>query len=161
MSVGTANHGGYPLYRCSPVSDCTARVTVSAELVERVVMEEVKRRLEGIRGSARREDWIGEAVRELGEREQELDSAVRAFSGLDDVASARERLLELRDRRDQARDRLAELQAAVGPAVTVTAGDTEMLTLDERRALVRAVIDRVVIAPGRGAGRITVEARGE
>ena len=84
---------------------------------------------------------------------------MRAFTGLDDVDAARERLAELRDARDAARDRLAELQAAVVPAVTVSAGDWDSLSLDGRRALVRAVIDRVVIAPGRGPDRITIEPR--
>ena len=79
---------------------------------------------------------------ELERAEQELDAAVRAFTGLDDVDAARDRLLELREHRDAARDRLAELQAAAAPAVTVTAGDWDVLTLDEQRALIRAVIDR-------------------
>jgi hypothetical protein len=52
-----------------------------------------------------------------------------------------------------------ELRAATAPSVTVRAGDWELLTLDERRALVRAVIERVMIAPGRGSERITIEAR--
>jgi site-specific DNA recombinase len=161
MSVGTANHGGYPLYRCSPTSDCAARVTVSATLVERVVVEEIQRLLADVQGGATVADGIGEAERELEAGEQELAAAVRAFSGLEDVEAARDRLLELRDRRDRARDRLAELQAAAAPAVTVTAGDWDLLTLDEQRALIRVVIDRVNVAPGRGRERISVQARGE
>ena len=82
--------------------------------------------------------------------ENELDAAVRAFSGLDDVDAARERLAALRDARDAARDRLDELQAAVLPAVTLTADDWDLLTLAERRDLIRAVVDRAVVTPGRG-----------
>jgi hypothetical protein len=161
MSVGTANHGGYPLYRCSPTSDCSARVTVSADLVERVVVEEVKRLLEGVTGSASGAESIEGAERDVQHVEHELDAAVAAFSGLDDVAAARDRLLELREQRDQARDRVAELQAAVGPRLTVAAGDWDVLTLAERRALIRAVLDRVDVAPGRGADRITIQPRGQ
>ena len=114
-----------------------------------------------IEGSASMVDGVAEAERELDLREQELDAAVRAFSGLDDVEAARERLLQLRGERDRARERLDDLQAAVVPTVRVRADDWDVLILDERRALIRAVIDRVTVAPGRGADRITVYPRGE
>jgi hypothetical protein len=42
MVVGTARHGEYALYRCSPTSDCTARSTISAEMIEALVIEETK-----------------------------------------------------------------------------------------------------------------------
>jgi hypothetical protein len=68
----------------------------------------------------------------------------------------------LRDERGQARDRLSELQAAAVPAVTVSAsGDWDSLTLDERRALIRAIVERADVAPGRGQGRIAIHPRGE
>ncbi len=87
---------------------------------------------------------------------------MRAFSGLEDVDAARERLLELRAERERAHDRVLELQAAAAPAITVSAGgDWDELTLDERRALIRAVVERAVVAPGRGADRVTVELQGE
>jgi hypothetical protein len=114
-----------------------------------------------MQGTATVAAGIGEAERALERCEHELDAAVQAFTGLEDVTSARERLLELRDRRDRARERLAELRAAAAPAVTINAGsDWTMLTLEKQRALVRAVIDRVTVAPGRGTGRITVQPRG-
>ena len=90
----------------------------------------------------------------------ELDAAVRAFQGLDDVDAARERLPELRVGRDRTRERLAELEAAAAPAVTISAsGDWDDLTLDERRALITAVVLRADVAPGRGSDRISVQAR--
>lgn len=162
MVVGTAHNGEYPLYRCNPTSDCPRRVTVSAELAERVVIAEVKCLLAGVRGTAAVADESAAVERELDERERELDAAVRAFSGLDDVEVARERLLELRDARDATRARLAELRAAAGPTLTISATeDWDLLTLDEQRALVRAVIERVDVAPGRGASRLAVTARVE
>ena len=49
-------------------------------------------------------------------------------------------------------------ESATVPAVTVTAGDWPRLTVDERRALIRATIAEAVVAPGgRGADRITVK----
>ena len=161
MVVGTANRSAYYLYRCPPNGDCTQRVTISAELAERVVVDHVREQLEGMSGTASGDNAIADAERELERCEAELAAAVEAFSGLDDIAAARQRLLELRDGRDQARDRVDELRAAAAPTITVTAGDWDLLTLDEQRALVRAVIDRAVVAPGRGADRITVHARGE
>ena len=63
--------------------------------------------------------------------------------------------------RDEARDRHDQLAAASAPAITVSAGDWDSLTLDERRALIAAVIERAVVRPGRGSDRITVEAHVE
>jgi site-specific DNA recombinase len=160
MVVGSANHGGYPLYRCPPNGDCPRRVTVSAKLVERVVVETVCAELADVEGRA---SAAGEAqAAELAaERAQaDLDAAVRAFAGLEDEASVRERLGELRERRDRARDRADELRGT-RTALTVSVDDWDRLTVDERRALVRAVVARVMIAPGRGAGRVRVELVGE
>lgn len=162
MVVGTSNNGAYAMYRCPPVGDCPRRVTVSAELAEQVVADAVREVLAGVRGSASVADGIAEAERDVEQRERELDAAVQAFTGLDDVASARERLTELRVARDAARERLAELLAAAAPTVAVTAGgDWQAMTLDERRALIRAVILRVDVAPGRGRDRFAVQTFGE
>ena len=164
MVIGSTDQKGkrHWFYRCSPVGDCPRRVTVSANLAEEVVVEAVQELLEGIRGTATVSEGAEHAERDLERVEQELDAAVRAFTGLEDVDSARERLVALREARDVARDRLGELQAAAAPAVAVTAtGDWNVLTLDEQRALIRAVVDRAVVGPGRGRERITVEPRGE
>jgi site-specific DNA recombinase len=164
MVIGSTDQEGkrHYFYRCSPVGDCPQRVTVSADLAEQAVTEAVQKYLEGERGTATVAEGIADAERALELREQELDAAVRAFSGLEDVESARERLLELREQRDSARERLAELEAAAAPAETVTArADWDLLTLDERRALIRAVVAWALVAPGRGPDRITVQPRSE
>ena len=161
MVIGSTDQNAkrHYFYRCSPVGDCPKRVTISADLVESVVVDAVRQALEGVRGTATVADGTDEAERALERAEAELEAAVRAFTGLEDVDAARERLLELRDARDRERDRLAELQAATAPAVTVTAGDWDLLTLDEQRALVRAVVDEARVAPGRGRERVTVKLR--
>ena len=160
MVVGTSQ-GTYGMYRCPPVGDCARRVTISADIIENVVSDAVIELLAGMKGTASVETGAEEAARELERCENELAAAVRAFTGLEDVDAARERLLELREARDRARDRRDELEAATAPALTVTTGDWDLLTLDERRALIRAVIDRVEVAPGRSPDRITVHPRGE
>ena len=159
MSVGTSQ-GRYPLYRCSPTSDCSQRVTISAEVAERTVIEAVQDLLAGIEGRAPVESGAGDAAEEVARAQDALDKAIRSFAGLEDEDAARERLQELRAARDQARERHDELLAASAPAITVSAGDWDYLSLEEQRALIVAVVDRAVVRPGRGADRITVEARG-
>lgn len=163
LVTGTTRQGRrkteYVFYRCSPVGDCPRRVTISADVAEATVVEAVKTILSGVQGTASADAGIAAARAEADRAESELDAAVRAFSGLDDVDAARERLASLRDARDNARDRLHELQENVLPVVTLTADDWEVLTLGERRDLIRAVVERAVVAPGRGDDRVTVETR--
>jgi len=158
MVVGTSQ-GKYGLYRCPPVGDCQQRVTISADVADRAVVEAVQELLAGIEGRASVEGGVNDAAAEFERRQEALDAAIRAFAGLEDEAAARARLQELRVSRDEARDRHDQLAAASAPAITVSAGDWDSLTLDERRALIVAVVDRAVVRPGRGADRITVEAR--
>jgi hypothetical protein len=40
------------------------------------------------------------------------------------------------------------------------AAQRELLARDERRALIRAVVERAVVSPGHGRDRISIEARG-
>jgi DNA invertase Pin-like site-specific DNA recombinase/exonuclease VII small subunit len=160
MVVGTANHGAYSLYRCPPNADCERRVTISAEFAERVVVEAVQELLADVHGSASVEGGAEDAARQLESRQEALDKAIRAFEGLEGEDAARERLQELREARDRARERYEDLAAAASPAITVSAGDWDVLTIDEQRALIRAVVDRAVVRPGRGPDRITVEPLG-
>lgn len=164
MVIGSTDQNGrrHYFYRCPPVGDCPRRVTISADLAEHVVVQEVRRLLEGVRGSASIADGMEEAEQEVVVCERELDAAIRAFSGLEDVEAARQRLLELRDARDEAHERLARMRAAAQPALSLSAsGDWDLLTGDERRDLIRAVLECAVVAPGRGEGRMTVKVRGE
>lgn len=160
MVVGTSHHSRYYLYRCPPTGDCARRVTIAADLVERLVVEKVQELLADVEGTATIAEGHAEAGRELEQTQRELDAAIEAFTGLEDVQSARDRLTALRVQRDQARDRLSELDAAYAPAVTLTAGDWDQLTFDERRALIVAVLDRVEVGPA-GDDRVTVHPRGE
>jgi site-specific DNA recombinase len=156
MVVATGNHGRYGVYRCPPVGDCPRRVTISAEIAERTVVDAVRDLLEGIEGTATIGGATDDAERAYEAAEAELAAAVEAFTGLDDVTAAQRRLLELREARDKTRDRLDELQAAQTPAVTLTAKDWDSLRLDAQRALIAATVDRAEVKPGRGPDRVTV-----
>jgi DNA invertase Pin-like site-specific DNA recombinase len=160
MVVGTAHEGRYHFYRCPPTGDCPRRVTVSAELVEGLVVDEVKRLIAGFQGTATAENGVFAAAQAADAAQASLDAALRAFTGLESEPAAIARLQELREARDAARahhDELAAAQSAM--TVIVTADDWDDLHLDDRRDLVRAVIERVTIAPGRGPNRTTIEPR--
>jgi site-specific DNA recombinase len=162
MVVGTAHHGQYWLYRCPPTGDCKRRVTISAELVEQIVVDRVREALADAEGRASVEDNARAVVAELERAQADLNAAIRAFAGLEDETAARERLAELRGVRDQAQDRVDHLGGGLRPAITINAAaDWARLSLDARRALIRATVDRVLVAPGRGAERATVELVGE
>jgi site-specific DNA recombinase len=158
MVVGTSQ-GQYGFYRCPPVSDCPQRVTISAAVAERTVVDAMQEFLAGIEGSASIEAGATEAAEELSRRQEALDAAIRTFAGLEDEQAARERLQELRAARDEARERHDELVAASAPAITVSAGDWNLLSVEGQRDLIRAVVERAVVSPGRGPDRITVEPR--
>lgn len=158
MVVGTSQ-GQYSLYRCPPVGDCKKRVTISAETAECAVVEAVQELLAGVEGRASVESGAEDAADELARRQDAFDAAIRTLAGLEDEAAARERLQELREARDQARERHDQLLAASAPAITLSARDWDDLSLDGQRDLIRAVIERAVVSPGRGPDRLSVEPR--
>ena len=160
MVVGSANNGAYPLYRCPPVGDCSQRVTISATVAESTLVDAVQELLAGIEGSASIESGVGEAADELARRQEALDKAIRAFEWLEGEDAAREKLGELREARDQARERHDELLDASAPAITVSAGDWDLLSDEGKRDLIKAVIGAAVVRPGRGADRISIEPHG-
>jgi site-specific DNA recombinase len=145
----------YPYYRCCYV-DCPARVVIAAELVEDLVVAELKRLMEDIRGTATGEDSVAEAACSLERAQAAYDAGMAVLDPLEPAAVTR--LGELRAARDEARERHeAAVANSAATSVAVTAGDWDRLTLEERRGLIRAVIESVVVAPGgRGAERVTI-----
>ena len=158
MVIGTTrqNTKTYSFYRCVPTSDCSQRVTISADLAEKAVVEAVKQFLAGVEGTASGDTGIEAARADVERLEKELAAAVRAFSALDDVEAVRERLAALREERDAARERMDELSTTALPSIAVTVGDWDELSLEARRDLIRAVVDRADVRPGRAADRVTV-----
>lgn len=160
MVVGTQTQNGrsYPFYRCGHVrEDCAKRVTISAELVERVVVDAVREHLADAEGRASAEQNVRLAVHALDVAQADLDAAFRAFSGFEGEAAAIKRLAELRALRDDAQAHVDRL-GGVRSAVTVNASaDWNDLSLGGRRDLVRATVESVTVAPGRGAGRISLQ----
>jgi hypothetical protein len=162
MVIGSTDQRGmrYWMYRCPPISDCPQRVTISADLAEQAVDDEVRRLLQGMRGKATAKSGAKDAARKLEQAQSELDAAIAAFTvaGVQGEAASVERLSGLRQARDEAQERLEELQDIDAAAVVVDA-DWSLLTLEERRALIRAVLARALVKPGRAPDRISLEAR--
>lgn len=139
-------------------------MTISAELVEGIVTYAVRAALSDAEGRASAERGRREAERVAEQAQEVLDSAIRAFAGagIDGEPTAVEQLGELREARDAAREHVEQLGGDRTDAVVVNAGaDWDRLTLDERRALIRAVVASVTVATGRAAGRVSVQLVGE
>jgi site-specific DNA recombinase len=163
MVVGSSNNSGYAMYRCPPVGDCPRRVSISAQLAEQVVVDEVRRQLEGGSGSASIETELAEAVRERELAEQKRQGLILMLSGLEDVDAAREQLAAASAEVEAKSGAEERLRAAAAPALTLSGGrDWDTLSLDGKRGLIAAVVEHAIVAPGgRGTERISIQAFGE
>jgi len=160
-SLGTMKlpkQNDYPIYRCPSTAVCDRHVTISAVIAERVVSEAVRRALRDEKGRASAAEGAQEARSALERAQADLDVAVRGFAaaGLTSEPSAIEELAKLRQARDDAQ--LGVDQIGPDAALTINAAiDWDRLSLEGRRELIRAVVERVEIAPaGRGAERVKV-----
>jgi site-specific DNA recombinase len=160
MVAGTSDHGRYANYRCPPTNDCTRRVTISAQVIEAIVERKVIEAIADEQGRASVESDAREAEVAAQRAQEALDAAVRAFTGLEEEQSARERLEQLRTQRDRTRE-AAVLLGSQRAALVVSAADWPRLSLQGKRAIIAAVVQRVDVLPGRGAERIRVHLVGE
>jgi Recombinase zinc beta ribbon domain len=99
MVVETTNNHGkglYHFYRCTTNGDCKRKVTIGAEIAERTIVERVRAALADVEGRASAAANVRDAEQELEDAELALRAAVQAFTGFEDVAETRERLLQLR-----------------------------------------------------------------
>lgn len=156
VAMKLPKQGDYPIYRCPSTSDCPHHVTISAEIAERTVSSAVRRALADEEGRASAEEGARAAEVEFERTQAALDAAIRAFSVLEDEPAAIERLAELRSARDAARERLEQIGGRSASRVVSGAWDWDLLTLEEQRALIRAVVERADVRPGRGANRVHV-----
>jgi DNA invertase Pin-like site-specific DNA recombinase len=160
LVAGTSNHKKTPCYRCKN-PDCRKKVVVSANLVDPMVVDAVKRRLGDLEGRASAVSAAQAAVATRDAAQAKLDEAMRAFADLSDEPVAIETLAKLRAARDAAEEQVKQL-GSTATSLTVTAtADWDRLTLDERRGLIRATIASVTVSPGRGEDRIAIHLVGE
>jgi DNA invertase Pin-like site-specific DNA recombinase len=157
LAKAVTSKGHFVHYACRNV-DCEQRVAIGAKIVEEAVWDATVDLLRDVEGSATGEDRTGAARLAYERAEEALQRAVETLEGFEDVAATRTKLETLREARDAARADLEAAEAASGPALRVRADD-ERLTLEERRALVLAVVAEARVSPGRGADRIEITAR--
>jgi DNA invertase Pin-like site-specific DNA recombinase len=103
MVVGTANRSSYWIYRCPPTGDCQQRVTISAEIAEKKVIEKVRAAIADDEGRASAEANFRDAEAALEAAEIALKNAIRSLAVVADEPETQSRLLELRQDRDRAR----------------------------------------------------------
>jgi len=139
----------YPFYRCGRVvADCPRRVTISAVIVERVVIDAVRSYLDGCIGVRAAQDAHRSARAALQAAQDEMDSAIRTLTGFTDEPAAVERLRELRAVRDRARQRVDRLGAPDEQTILLLAEEWDSLSVQDRRRCIRATHARVTVTPG-------------
>jgi site-specific DNA recombinase len=154
----------YVDYRCNPVGTCTRRVSISAEVLERSVAEWVVARLERAHeeghatvGSA---SSLRDAEAALQKAEATYQQAQRNALTLDLMREpgTQQFLEELKAARDEASEHLDGLRLRLGVTETVSAADWPRMSLVRQRALIRALIERIVVGPA-GGDRIDIRPR--
>lgn len=137
-------------YVCSN-PDCSQKVAVRADLAEAIVWEAAKHHGRNGKGRAELHDELNGAKIELQDAQEALRRFVRVFDADDDLDAAREQKAALRADIAAKQARVDELSDIIGPAEVVTmANIDDDVTVDERRDVIRQVIDRVIVTPGRG-----------
>lgn len=151
----------YQFYWCRG-PECRERCSISASLLEGMVVDRVRELVAGLRGAASSASGVPKAKAALKEAQAALDRAVRRFAlaGVEGELVAIELLQSLRGARDEA-ERAYDAALAVDEAaqLAVTVDDWDHLSREEQRELVKAVIERVEVARGRGLARVSIAAR--
>ena len=140
-------------YQCSRrTSDCPKRAFVTADEAEREVVTVAKVELAGLFGGASAADDRRELEAALAEAQAALDNAIRFHASTTVVE-------EMAAARDAAQERLGEVATADGDEVWDALAHWDSTRLVTQRRLLKLVIDRAVVTPGRGLGRIDVQTR--
>jgi DNA invertase Pin-like site-specific DNA recombinase len=167
LAIAVSTHADgrrYTNYRCPGTNNrpCALRVAIAAPLVEQLVEAHVRQLLVDESRTARTSVELTDARQLLAQRSAALDRAVDVLADVGDIDSAKQKLAALRAQLDEAKARVFELERLAGVSVTINAAaDWSTLSTDGRRALVKAVLRRVVINAGRGAERVVFEAATE
>jgi DNA invertase Pin-like site-specific DNA recombinase len=161
MVVGTQTQHGrsYPFYRCGHVrEDCKQRVAISAELVERVVVDAIQLAMDSLESEYALSDRASTNRRrarlDLERARANYEAAMTAMSDFTD-AIAVAKIKELKVAVDDCRARVDQL--GHGRSQVTLTDDWNDLSLDQQRDHIRALIESVTVAPGRGESRVTIQ----
>jgi DNA invertase Pin-like site-specific DNA recombinase len=150
MSISKAN-STYWMYRCPPHGPCTEGSTIGADRVEAFVTETF---LQGVRGiiakGVERAD-VAELAEAARKAEEAYEAAGLAFAGHEDVQAFNDRLQQLRAAWDGARAALEQARSREDlPTLNIALiDDWQDLSVDERRRLLRAGLERIEVKRGR------------
>ena len=157
VAMKLPRQGDYPIYRCPSTSDCNHHVTISAVMVEDIVVKAVKERIADAESRASAAESAQEATRALSRAQGDLDASIKALTatGLLNERATVEHLADLRQIRDDAQARVSKLGTPTDLTINA-AEDWDRLSLDAQRDLIRAVVDSVTVAPGGGPDRVSI-----
>jgi site-specific DNA recombinase len=163
MSISASGKGRratqYRFYRCTN-ERCTHRANIGAPIVERAVHEAMPELIAAREGHASQLEEFDEAQQTHARAQQVYDDFVEVFDPSEPADVKRK--IELRDRLQEVRARLERFERRPGSALDVPIGIAwPDLTLDEQRATIQLHVERIAIEPGRGPGRITIDALNE
>lgn len=140
-------------YRCPSMGDCSNRVAISADVLEREVVAYMKTL--SATGRASIDNRMAEAEAAVEQTNKKLRRYLAIVGDEnDDIEEAKTKIAELRAAHDAAKDQLHDLRSALGSTLTLTLADWDAATLAEQRRWLRIVFDRIEISKGRGADRI-------
>lgn len=149
-------------YRCgSKYTDCPARSTIMAHIVEPLVSDYVLRKIANVEGHASIEADYCDAEAALAAAETNLDDFAELFAAVITRPRMQAKVAELTALVEAAAERVEHL-ARTRAALSVLLGrDWTDLTLAEQRGFITDTIGRVDVAPGRsadgGRDRLTIE----
>jgi DNA invertase Pin-like site-specific DNA recombinase len=156
MSVShrTGEYG--PQYRCGRTADdCGRHAYIAADAIERIAREAAERFSNDTRGHASAAAEYNEAKANEAQTAGLLKEFAAKFAGLEEVVE--EEFEALKAEHTHWKERRKDLMPLGTSESANVADDWDDMTLAERRIAVRTNIASLTVAPGRGAGRVTVK----
>ena len=134
--------GSTQVYRCHQCG-----TSISVRLAEDTLEHATRTALREYRGSAG--DSLEALEARVAEKSAVLERIVMALDGFDDVEAVRSRIAVAKGELAQAEDALNEARAAAGFTMSPSL-DWRTLSLDAQRDLIRGVVAKATVRPGRG-----------
>src|SRR5207253_2174737 len=141
------SHARWVTYRCGKSLDCTRSVNIMADTVDELVANEVRKVISEQYGRASADEAIQDAKTERDAAQERLEEAVEAFESIPKDLRRR-KLAELTAEAEAAQtayEQIADTQAAAVEIDPET--DWDDLTMDEKRDLIKANVESVIVAP--------------
>lgn len=138
-------------YRCGG-DGCSRKLAISCHLAEDAVVQAVQVALLDHEGRSGVD--VAALTTERDRRVALLDAAIESFSAIDPARTAA-KLADLQAGVDAAEDALAEGRDVAGFTVYGPLA-FEVMSVDEKRELIRAAVESAVVGPGVGKGRVRV-----